>query len=166
MSTIIKTVADLEASGRYAFPGGYPVVYYPVDEHGQSDDTQVCFDCAKRDLKDASAYSDGQNAGFDRYVEQGDQQYYGGLTCDQCSQYIVEPACPECGDELFDGSRLLHADNVDASLLHLHCAAQLLAGRGECGSAERIPGVGIKVSTAGGVHSPWYAPAGTIYRYR
>jgi hypothetical protein len=153
---MIRTLTELEESGRYAWPGGYPVVYLDRDS------SQLCYDCAKRDLE--SAAEGGESIELDSYVEQGDQQFYGGVYCDQCSQYIVEPCCPECGDEFAGKTRILHADNVDASELCLHCAAQLVGWRTFAGAAERIPGIGIRI-LKGDMHSPWYAPAGTVYRY-
>jgi hypothetical protein len=153
---MIRTITDLEESGRCAWPGGYPIVYL------DRDNAQLCFDCAKRDLE--SAAEDGESIELDSYVEQGDQQFYGGVYCDGCNAAIVEPCCPECHNELEDKPRLF-ADNVDASQLCLHCAAQLVGWRTFEGAAERIPGVGIRI-LKGDMHSPWYAPAGTIYKYR
>jgi hypothetical protein len=156
----IRTLADLNESSPYAWPGGCPVAFY--DHSG----VVLCYDCLETELfAEVDEEYDGTMTTFESNVEDGDQQYYGGIMCDSCNQFIVEPVCPECGDELYDGSALLHADNVDASLMHRRCAVQLIAGRGSCGYAVRVPGVGVNIAADSGTHSPWYAPSGTVYRY-
>lgn len=172
--TILRTVADLDETGPYAWPGGDPVGFYPVDDYGSTDGTVICFDCARRDLEDDSEYSDGQNGGFLAEIEGGDQRFYGGISCDQCSEWIVEPCCPECGDELSTKTRVLYANTVDANTLCLDCAARLLASCvNGTRAARRVPGVGVEILPTldpprygWDAGTPWYAPAGTIYAYR
>jgi hypothetical protein len=152
---LLYTVAQLEKSGAYAWPGGYPVAFYPP-----GGGSALCFDCAKTDLENGDGPLMAQ-------VEDGDGQYYGGVTCDGCGSYIVEPMCPECGDELFDGTPLVSADNVDAAFMHTRCAAKLVCER----KAARIPGKGVRILPQYPVKygwddgSPWYARANTLYKY-
>lgn len=157
---IYRTVDQLEACGSYAWPGGYPLAFYPCDRHGDMAGVVLCLDCAKSSLEDDDDF------GILAEVEDSDQQYYGGVTCDGCGDPVVEPDCPECGDSLFDGTALMHADDVDASLLHRRCAAEMV-GR----HAVRKPGIGIEIAACrnGDYHTwraPWYAPVGTVYSYR
>lgn len=173
---LIRTVARLDKTGRYAWPGGYALVFYPPDGG-----VTLCFDCAKETLQN----DDGP---LDYNVEDGDQQFYGGTYCDACSAVIVESCCPECGDELADKPRLF-ADNVDAAELCQRCAAKMViqalddaASDEEMAAclpdyhdsyyrnvatnprAKRIPGVGIELIDSQ-YGSAWYARPGTIYRY-
>ncbi len=159
-SDIISTVDQLDACGSYAWPGGYPIVFYPVDEYGSSHGDVLCFACAR----DTLAEPVEDDAGVIAEIESGDQQCYGGVTCDQCYQFIVEAVCPECLDA-FDDKPRLYATSVDAHTICQSCAAKLVCGHVFSGGARRLPGIGIEITHGGGVHSPWYAPAGTIYRY-
>lgn len=150
---LIRTVARLEAQGRYAWPGGYPLVFIPADESGL-----LCFNCAKTDLENG----DGPIA---CQVEDSDQKFYGGVTCDGCGDEIVEAECPECMNPLHDATPLLYADNVDASMIHASCARKLVAalvdaeeGNQYEGRAALLPYGGIVI-----VQAPWYAPTGTKY---
>lgn len=174
---IYRTVDQLEGCGSFAWPGGYPLGFYPCDRFGDPAGVVLCLDCAKASLEDDNDF------GILAEVEDGGQQYYGGVTCDGCGDPIVEPICPECGDSLFDGTALMHADTVDASLLHRHCAAAMvyrsLRASVNDGTehpsdirgphAVRRPGLGIEIIAEPGCtwsSAPWYAPVGTIYRYR
>lgn len=175
---LIRTVARLEKVGSYAFPGGYPLVFFPPDGS-----VQLCFDCAKTVLEDGDGPVDYQ-------VEDSDQAYYGGTLCDGCGAAIVDALCPECADELFDGSRILHADNVDASMIHARCAAKMvvqycddMATESQLAHtnpartdhywravstnprARRIPGIGVEIVDSE-YGRAWYARPGTIYSYR
>jgi hypothetical protein len=166
----IRTLADLNESSSYAWPGGYPVAFY--DHSGGI----LCYDCVEAELfAEVDADYDGTITTFESSVEDGDQQYYGGVMCDGCNEYIVPPCCPDCGDELYDGSALLHADNVDASLMHRRCAAKLVCEPGiepYRGGAKRLPGIGIGIVATKDTEygwdngAPWYAPVGTIYSYK
>lgn len=170
---LIRTVARLEKTGRYAWPGGYPLVFFPPDGG-----CFLCFDCAKETLEN----DDGP---INYAVEDSDSQYYGGIHCDGCNAEIVAAFCPECMDELADKKRLF-AENVDASQLCFDCAVALV--RRHCRAiknepwehpsdmrgphARRIPGVGIEILPTKEKEygwddgAPWYAKSGTIYRYR
>lgn len=164
MSTI-RTLADLHESSPYAWPGGYPVAFY--SERGDT----LCYVCLEKELANAEDASDDDfTYDVDTYhaeIEDGDQSAYGGVMCDACQKYIVEPTCPECGDDLIDGTSLLYADNVDASLMHRRCAAQLVT---EC-KAKRVPGVGVQIVATKEPEygwddgTPWYARVGTVYSY-
>lgn len=156
----LHTVTELEETGLYAWPGGYPLVFF-----GQ-DGTLLCQGCARTDLENGDGPIDVQ-------VEDGGQRFYGGVQCGACGETIVEAECPECMDALFDGTPLMHADNVDASLMHTRCAAKLVQdgmqetrengnvyGYGKT-LATRIPGVGITIT-----QKAWYANVGTVYQYR
>jgi hypothetical protein len=163
----IRTLADLHESSPYAWPGGYPVAFY--DRSGGI----LCYDCAESELFSAEEMSDDDftyddGLTFHAEVENGDQQFYGGVMCDGCNEYIVEAQCPECSDPLFDGTAILHADNVDASMIHRRCAAKMVCD----GAAQRVPGQGVKIVPQHELEygwndgAPWFAKSGTIYAYR
>lgn len=184
------TVAELDECGRYAWPGGYPLEFFAVDEHGDNGGVVMCFDCARETLLMAERgeeYSDGLTRIDAQICEE--QQYYGGVTCDACYRYVIDPVCPECGDEFGDKPRL-QADNVDALWVCRTCAAKMVVQACDDAATEdqlanclperspqwyraiatnprakRLPGVGIQIiDSPYGV--PWYANVGTIYRYR
>lgn len=162
MHDVIRTVEELEECGPYAWPGGYPLAFYPVNKYGDGGDVVLCYEHALQALADPDEYSDGLNYGFVPEIIDADQLAYGSVKCDVDYQYIAPPQCPECGDELYDGSRLMHADNVDASLIHLRCAVELVGHEVAC----RVPGKGVVIVNNEDKYGPWYAPVGTVYTYK
>lgn len=132
--------------------------------------------------------------GFDCTVEDGDSKYCGGVTC-ECGEFIVEPCCPECGDKLAEKSALLFSDTREETPICFDCAVAMVKRSLYASMpnarpsdvygtmAHRIMG-GIRIvdspatvtatshaygwqesrqSLAYG--TPWYARAGTVYRY-
>jgi hypothetical protein len=168
-----KEQTKVDEIGYAAWPGGYPLVFFHM-QYGDNGGCCFCHDCALEIAKEIDA---GETDGtIDYDVENGDQAYYGGVTCDGCGEYIVEASCPECMNEfkdMKDPRAVLTADNVDAAWLCRSCAAKLVTSC-ENGKpqAKRIPGIGIEIlATKETEHgwdngTPWYASAGTVYRYK
>lgn len=168
-----KQQTKVDEVGYAAWPGGYPLVFFHM-QNGDNGGCLFCHDCALAIAKEIDA---GEETGkIDYDIENGDQAYYGGVTCDGCGEYIVEASCPECMNEFSDMKNpraVLTADNVDAVWLCLKCAAKLVTSC-ENGKpqAKRIPGIGIEILATQEPKygwdkgTPWYAPAGTIYRYK
>lgn len=90
-----RTIAQVNAAARnrampevlpaYAWAGGYPMAYYPMDDHDLTGDV-LCADCARRELYDDKTA---------RLIPQCEDSYEGNdsydhLTCDQCSTVIAE----------------------------------------------------------------------------
>ena len=74
----ITTDAELEASGPFAWPGGYPVLYLG------SDGTYLCFSCAQQSLG-------GEDATLTAMILEGTYSDESDLTCDTCGEPI-DPA--------------------------------------------------------------------------
>lgn len=69
----------------YAWPGGYPMAYYPMGDYGLTGDV-LCADCARRELQDDKTA---------RLIPECQDSYEGNdsydhLTCDQCYTVIAE----------------------------------------------------------------------------
>ena len=145
---IIRNLADFhDAMSMATF--GYERYFLPCDDSGDIDGSTMCASCVEKELEtrlthDASFTLD--DFGYIMQVADSDTGLHGGITCDQCYTYAVEPTCAECGDATSDDETdsviLFHISGEMA--LHLSCAAKLV----NKGIANRLPGRGISVSYA------------------
>lgn len=146
---IVRNLADYETA-MSLWDGGYEKYFLSCDESGDIDGSAMCPGCVKKELETRAEYGEGSSVTMDDFgyrleVSDSDTGLHGGVICDQCYAYAVEPTCAECGDDLYgdkDARILFHTSGEMA--LHLHCAMPLIAN----GVARRVPGSGIDISYA------------------
>lgn len=89
----------------YAWPGGYPIAYYPVDEHGCTVGDVICAGCANAEADAGFDYAN--DAGFiAQIIEEAHNTEY----CDNCSDVIAyQNWCDFCQDSVdCDESNPIH----------------------------------------------------------
>lgn len=84
--------------GPYAWPGGYPLSYYPVNEHGSGDGVLICADCVNAELADPERTQPDGTAG---YISSLEEEVHDTVTCDGCNEVIAyQNWCHECQDSV------------------------------------------------------------------
>jgi hypothetical protein len=127
----------------YAWPGGAAIAYF-----AEGGACVLCAKCAKQDFLDSET-----GEAWDGYPEDGDPSST-GVMCDGCNEWIVEPVCRECYDELETVKSPVFWSESGESAVCAHCMAQL-CGKGE---ASKIGKLTFNVS------GPWYASYQTYFR--
>ncbi|MDQ3540313.1 MAG: hypothetical protein M3440_06455 [Chloroflexota bacterium] len=100
-----------------AWPGGYDIAYV-------GDGFVICSECALKAYRDDGEpdHEGLHNGEIIASVWHADTEDSGGVTCDHCNEYIVEPFCVECGDEEGDDLMFRH-DNYNM-FIHPKCLAE------------------------------------------
>lgn len=168
----IVTLADFDEVASYP-NGGYERYFYPVFPDTAEPMIFLCAGCARHAIATLDVPSDPMAAIGVNYESADSSIRYSGVTCDGCGAYAVAPHCPECGDNLTAGQRILWASGSDYPYLCMRCAAAMVhrGHTGENGSkAIRIPGAGVSIANAtpapGFGSGLYFAPVGQEYRYR
>jgi len=105
----------------YAWPGGYPVAYYPENEDGDIVGDVVCADCRQQEwVEDQTTTA---------HAEIEEEAYERALTCDGCACEIVPQQCRLCHDPIdelpYDQTdRELPRFASDYYVAHGHCVAR------------------------------------------
>ena len=93
----VYTAGPLDA---YAWPGGYAIVYYPVDENGSTTGDVLCAKCANAELNDPEGRQPAECAGYIAECS-GNHDYERDITCDNCYTTIVyQTYCDFCQDSV------------------------------------------------------------------
>jgi hypothetical protein len=83
----------------YAWPGGYPIAYYPLSDRGDLDGSVLCPGCAKTEYD--AWEPDDRNPTPPRFHAEIEEEVHSTIWCDGCSQpFIYQTWCDFCQESV------------------------------------------------------------------